>query len=651
MTALWLSNTELAGGIPPELGQLSSLEELRLNSNQLTGHIPEELGQLRKLTYLWLGHNRLSGDIPPELGMLSSLQSLELHENQLSGPIPAAFGRLSNLRELDLHNNQLTGEIPPELEPLRNLFTLDLRNNSLSGSIPTEYAERRYGSFGFVYLSGNELTGCIPLELGQSLGDRHELGLSYCQCPASWERPYGAEPRVTFGADGIPYMPHQPATERAGTYRITFSLVLDLPPGGDFSLGEKRRNDAGRIVVDIDEEKSRSSLTIDPFTGEELGRTVVEGPAGCDTTISALFDHVVSSARAKPLEIPAQPNGLQAMYRLQPVAGPGTYYLGYTDYLVVDVPAGMTLTLEDAGFLCTNPGGCFGRVRLWDEESGSYLSIASTGEVLSRTIVEEPADRDVDGLFDRIVASLRRVPPPYEEASCDAPPTADDCVVLVEARDILAADGTLNWELDTSIWHWDGVGVDPWTGRVVELELSRHELSGRIPPVLGQLSALEVLKLYDNNLRGRIPPELGRLVNLRELYLGWNPLGGEIPPELGSLTNLVELSLLNGELTGGIPPELGRLVNLRELRIWSNPLGGEIPPELGSLTNLVELSLHTVGLVGAIPDELGSLERLEKLNLYGNYLEGCIPDALRGFDFIMHGHSNPDLRWCAETTE
>ena len=312
LRVLWLPSNELTGQIPPELGQLSNLEELRLNGNQLTGNIPAEIGHLGKLEYLWLYDNQLSGTIPPELGRLSSLRSLELHKNQLSGPIPAELGRLSNLRELDLSNNQLTGEIPPELEPLRNLSTLDLRNNDLSGSIPTEYAERRYGSFGSVYLSGNELTGCIPLQLGRSLRDRHELGLSYCQCPASWDRPYGSAPEVTFGADGIPYMPHG-STERAGTYRITFSLVLDLPPGGDFSLGYKRRNDAGRILVDVHEEKSWSFLTIDPFTGEELGRAVLEGPAGCDTTVSGLFDHIVSSARAKPLEIPAQPNGLQTL--------------------------------------------------------------------------------------------------------------------------------------------------------------------------------------------------------------------------------------------------------------------------------------------------------------------------------------------------
>ena len=642
---LWLWGNALTGEIPSELGRLSRLEDLRLSGNQLTGDIPPELGQLGNLEYLHLSGNQLTGDIPPELGQLGNLEYFRLSGNQLNGNLPPELGMLSSLRDLDLSDNRLTGELPAELSTL-SLSTLDLRNNNLSGSIPPEFGGIPYLWTVSMYLSGNELTGCIPLEVGTALRDRHSLGMSYCQCPATWERSSWGEPEFAYGDDGIPYMPHG-STERAGTYRITFSLILDLPPGGDFSLDEMTRTDTGRIVVDIDEEKSWSSLTIDPFTGEELARSVVEGPSACTVTIGGLFDQIVASARAKPLEIPAQPNGLQTMYRLQPVEGGRSYYLGYSNYLVVDVPEGMTLTLEDASLVCADPGGCWQWLELRDETSGSFIFVANdNGFARPATIVEDDTGRDLDALFDSLVASIRRVPPPYYEASCDTPPTADDCAVLLEAKETLAKDGALNWGADTSIWHWDGVGVNPWTGRVVELDLTFDELSGRIPPVLGQLSALEVLKLYDNDLMGRIPPELGRLASLRELDLGENPLRGDIPPELGSLTNLVELSLYSTELTGGIPPELGRLTNLRKLSIVYTPLGGEIPPELGSLLNLVELRLHTVGLVGEIPEELGQLSLLEDLSLYGNYLEGCIPETLHSFDFIIHSSSNPELGWC-----
>ena len=68
----------LTGEIPPELGDLSNLEELDLSHSQLTGEIPPELGRLSNLHSLFLSGNALTGEIPPELGSLSNLEELYL---------------------------------------------------------------------------------------------------------------------------------------------------------------------------------------------------------------------------------------------------------------------------------------------------------------------------------------------------------------------------------------------------------------------------------------------------------------------------------------------------------------------------------------------------------------------------------------------
>ena len=58
------------------------------------------------------------------------------------------------------------------------------------------------------------------------------------------------------------------------------------------------------------------------------------------------------------------------------------------------------------------------------------------------------------------------------------------------------------------------------------------------------------------------------------LYLGGNQLSGGIPPELGNLANLTKLNLSGNQLSGEIPPELGNLANLQELYLHGNQLNG-----------------------------------------------------------------------------
>ncbi|MFW2390532.1 MAG: DUF4215 domain-containing protein [Polyangiales bacterium] len=80
-----------------------------------------------------------------------------------------------------------------------------------------------------------------------------------------------------------------------------------------------------------------------------------------------------------------------------------------------------------------------------------------------------------------------------------------------------------------------------------------------------------------NQLTGPIPPELGNLSNLSALYLSGNQLTGSIPAELGDLFDLTAACLHSNELTGPIPPELGNLSNLNALSLYSNQLSGDIP--------------------------------------------------------------------------
>ncbi len=67
-----------------------------------------------------------------------------------------------------------------------------------------------------------------------------------------------------------------------------------------------------------------------------------------------------------------------------------------------------------------------------------------------------------------------------------------------------------NWLTNVALRYWYGVETDG-SGRVITLNLNNNELSGRIPPELGNLTRLQTLYLYSNDLSGPIPVEIGDL--------------------------------------------------------------------------------------------------------------------------------------------
>ena len=143
ITSIRLGNSEIAGTIPPEIGDLDALQVIDLGGNKLTGPIPAELLLLTDLRELGLGSNQLTGNIPEGLGDLTDLWRLELHHNSLTGPIPASIGNLRRLERLNLGDNKLSGVIPERIGSLGQLRSLSFSNNRLTGPIPDSPATSR----------------------------------------------------------------------------------------------------------------------------------------------------------------------------------------------------------------------------------------------------------------------------------------------------------------------------------------------------------------------------------------------------------------------------------------------------------------------------------------------------------------------------
>lgn len=292
------------------------------------------------------------------------------------------------------------------------------------------------------------------------------------------------------------------------------------------------------------------------------------------------------------------------------------------------------------------------------------------------------------------------VTPESEDPASAGEPVADPVrralVALYEATGGEDWKNSTNWLSDEPVHRWYGVtaaSADRTTGTRpraaaagVALSLPGNNLSGTIPPELGNLVHLRELDLSDNGFTGPIPPELGNLVNLELLDLSGNRLSGVIPAELGSLRSLSTLRLQgNADLSGILPLSLSGLTSLQTLDLTGTALCAPVDAAFqgwlagvatrqgvetcGSVTDrrvliamyeatggqtwtnndnwLSEVSLDQWygvaidssgrvdslvvadnGLIGEIPSSLGDLSALVSLDLSGNALSGVIPTSL-----------------------
>ncbi|GLT58402.1 hypothetical protein SLA2020_312970 [Shorea laevis] len=227
-----LSNNHFDGSIPEEFCYNADLQLLDLSHNNLSGSLPHcSSPSSPHLSHIYLSKNRLNGLLTHSFLNISSLEILDLGENSLSGSIPKWISNFSSLSIFRLKGNLFFGEIPNEICELDELRIMDLSHNQLSGHIPSclghligapnsfspRSAISEFPSLNFdtstrirtvsdryiqdrielvtkwwsytyegnildymseIDLSGNQLTGLIPLAMG-NLSDIHSLNLSH----------------------------------------------------------------------------------------------------------------------------------------------------------------------------------------------------------------------------------------------------------------------------------------------------------------------------------------------------------------------------------------------------------------------------------------------------------------------------------------
>uniref|UniRef100_A0A2N9FUL9 Leucine-rich repeat-containing N-terminal plant-type domain-containing protein n=1 Tax=Fagus sylvatica TaxID=28930 RepID=A0A2N9FUL9_FAGSY len=219
------SNSSGSGTIPPNLGNLSSLEYLDVisHSNLVVDNLEWMAGLVslkhlmmsgvdlsmvlslgmngllrgscfklfrkgwKKIESLDLSKNHLSGELPASidwLGQLANLVHLGLAFNCFQGPIPASLWSLLHLTGLALNGNKLNGTISDSLGQLSELISFDVSFNYLTG-ILTESHFSKLTKLEFLYLSFNLFTLNVssnwvpPFQLWDIFMSKFHLGPSF----------------------------------------------------------------------------------------------------------------------------------------------------------------------------------------------------------------------------------------------------------------------------------------------------------------------------------------------------------------------------------------------------------------------------------------------------------------------------------------
>ncbi len=173
------------------------------------------------------------------------------------------------------------------------------------------------------------------------------------------------------------------------------------------------------------------------------------------------------------------------------------------------------------------------------------------------------------------------------------------------------ADG---WTAGAALGRWHGVTADS-LGRVVELDLGRNGLTGRLPATLGHLDRMTSLRIGGNALSGPLPMALARLP-LRELHYTdtelCTPIGAEFQAWLHAIPSHegtgLECILSDRDVLGALYEATdGTTWNEDDNWLTDAPLGewhGIEADETGEITGI---DLRANHLQGRIPPELGQL--------------------------------------------